>query len=87
MLRTYLVNGRPTLLAQPPKRRGRTRTDQQTRATIAANATTCYLCGQGPRTNDPFTIDHITPRSQGGPDHQTNYAVAHRTCNSRKGTR
>jgi 5-methylcytosine-specific restriction endonuclease McrA len=50
----------------------------------------CYLCGKPvdrtvPRT-DPLgaTIDHIVPRSRGGPDAPDNVATAHWRCNRQK---
>lgn len=43
----------------------------------------CRYCGIG----DDLTIDHITPRLQGGGDEVENLAVACRSCNSRKGGR
>jgi hypothetical protein len=49
-------------------------------ARIRATATECWICGDGPRTNDPWTADHINP---GDPD--SPLAAAHRTCNSRRG--
>lgn len=42
----------------------------------------CAYCG-GPSG----TIDHITPRSQGGPNRHTNLAAACQRCNSRKADR
>lgn len=53
----------------------------------------CYLCGhwipEGLPPNHPleYTVDHIDPRSAGGPPTMENTAPAHRRCNSRKGTK
>ena len=53
--------------------------DYATRAKQVREATThCYLCGQGPRVNDPFQADHVF-----GPNDPT-LAGAHRSCNIRK---
>ncbi len=32
------------------------------------------------------TIDHIRPRSKGGGSHRANLQIAHKLCNSRKGS-
>ena len=49
-------------------------------AYIRATATHCHLCGQGPRTDDPWTADHINAS-----DPESPLAPAHRSCNSRRG--
>ena len=36
---------------------------------------------------DLVDIDHIVPRSKGGPDAMINYVLAHRSCNSKKNNR
>lgn len=52
-----------------------------TAATLASKGTTCHLCGLAGAT----TADHVTPRSQGGPDTVDNLEPAHRACNSARG--
>lgn len=52
-----------------------------TAATLAVKGTTCHLCGLAGAT----TADHVTPRSQGGPDSIDNLEPAHRACNSARG--
>ena len=42
-------------------------------------ATHCWLCGEGPRPDDPWQADHIYP---GQPD--SPLAPAHRSCNIRR---
>ncbi|MDP9418988.1 MAG: HNH endonuclease [Actinomycetota bacterium] len=44
---------------------------------------TCHLCGQ-PGAD---TIDHVVPLAAGGANVASNWAPAHRSCNSRKGPR
>jgi hypothetical protein len=51
-------------------------------AQVRATATTCWLCGEGPRPDDPWTADHLMP---GNPD--SALLPAHRSCNSRRGNR
>jgi 5-methylcytosine-specific restriction endonuclease McrA len=46
---------------------------------------TCYLCGEGPRPNDPLTVDHVVPKSRRGSERLDNKRLAHRSCNARKG--
>lgn len=52
----------------------------------------CHLCGRsvnrlksGNLPTGP-TIDHLIPISQGGADTRENVALAHRRCNTRRGT-
>jgi 5-methylcytosine-specific restriction enzyme A len=54
-------------------------------AAIIANATRCGICGDGPRPDDPYVVDHILPRAHGGTDDPSNLQAAHRSCNGRKG--
>lgn len=46
----------------------------------------CQYCGVQPG-GDRITIDHVVPRSQGGPSNWTNCVVACVACNARKGNR
>lgn len=51
----------------------------------------CHLCMRFVRTDVPSdhpwspTLDHLIPRSAGGPDTPDNLATAHRWCNTRRG--
>lgn len=47
----------------------------------------CVLCMEGPREDDPWTIEHIVPRRLGGGHEWTNLGRAHRSCNSAGGGR
>ena len=49
-------------------------------AEVRAAATTCWLCGQGAKVDDPWTADHVEP---GNPD--SVLLPAHRSCNSSRG--
>jgi len=44
----------------------------------------CQYCGSG---SDPLSIDHVVPRSRGGPDVWENVTTACLACNVRKGNR
>lgn len=46
---------------------------------VRATATRCWLCGDGPRPNDPWQADHVIPVSKGGEGGPL--APAHRSCN------
>ena len=48
---------------------------------IRTNATRCWICGQGPKADDPFQADHIVPVSRGGGRGIPTAAPAHRSCN------
>lgn len=43
----------------------------------------CWLCGH-PGAD---TIDHVIPKSHGGPDETWNMRAAHHSCNSQRGDR
>ncbi|OQY09492.1 MAG: hypothetical protein B6I28_02925 [Fusobacteriia bacterium 4572_132] len=44
----------------------------------------CYLCGK-PITEEEISVDHIIPKANFGRDIISNYAIAHKRCNSIKG--
>jgi 5-methylcytosine-specific restriction endonuclease McrA len=44
----------------------------------------CQYCGKQPPVRD-LNIDHVLPRSRGGPDSWENLVTSCRTCNLRKG--
>ncbi len=47
----------------------------------------CEYCGSQARFSpDPFSIEHIMPRSKGGTDEDENLALACQGCNNRKYT-
>jgi 5-methylcytosine-specific restriction endonuclease McrA len=46
----------------------------------------CQYCGKQPPVRD-LNIDHVLPRSRGGPDSWENLVTACRVCNLRKGWR
>jgi hypothetical protein len=49
---------------------------------IRVGATTCHLCGQGAKLNDPFEADHLIPGDPTSP-----LAPAHRSCNQSRGNK
>ena len=55
----------------------------------AAQGCACIYCGAGVGMTDldSFEVEHIVPRSQGGPDAMVNFALACRSCNEEKGER
>lgn len=53
---------------------------------VRATATICWICGQGPKPNDPWQADHLNPAAQSrGTDQRA--AAAHRSCNIARGNR
>ena len=55
---------------------------------VARRAGGCceYCCSQARFSPDPFSIEHIRPRSKGGTDEDDNLALACQGCNNRKYT-
>ena len=49
-------------------------------AAAADPATTCWLCGETARVDDPWTADHVVPGESSSP-----LMPAHRSCNSARG--
>lgn len=47
----------------------------------------CAYCGEGIEEGAKLTLDHLTPHSQGGTNHETNLVTACHRCNSRRGAR
>lgn len=55
--------------------------DYQRRAKqVRDTATTCWLCGQGPKEGDPFQADHVEPGKR-----DSELRAAHRSCNAARG--
>lgn len=52
---------------------------------LAEHGDRCWLCGAPFRRGEVPTLDHLVPRSHGGPDAADNFRLAHRTCNVRRG--
>ena len=52
-----------------------------------AQGCVCLYCGQpfAATKLEDYEIDHIVPRSQGGPDAMVNYVLSHRDCNGPDG--
>lgn len=78
----------------PRKHDGRTTTERglghdyrKAAKRVLAEESVCWMDGEGPRPNDPLTVDHITPRSQGGGHERSNLRAAHASCNSRRGAK
>lgn len=74
-------------------RRGRfVVTESQRTRIYERDGWTCQICGNTAATeyrhDDPMspTLDHIVPRSKGGPDTDENLRLAHAVCNSHRGT-
>lgn len=53
----------------------------------ATRAHVCALCGKEILCYDAMDVDHILPKSLGGPDDDDNLQLTHRSCNISKGNR
>lgn len=54
------------------------------RALLERDGETCPICGRWMHPENR-TIDHIQPRSLGGPNAQVNLRLTHLRCNQRRG--
>jgi hypothetical protein len=48
---------------------------------IRRDGAICFFCLGAFSDDDPATIEHVVPRAHGGPNHMSNYVVAHLSCN------
>lgn len=53
-------------------------------ALVQRDGRECFYCGN-PVAPEDSSLEHIVPRSHGGPNHMANFALAHRQCNSDAG--
>ena len=62
--------------------------DTQTRHTVAERAGNCceYCQSQARFSPDPFSVEHVIPRSREGTDDSVNLAFSCQGCNNRKYT-
>jgi hypothetical protein len=51
-------------------------------AQVRAEASVCWLCGEGERASDPWQADHLRPADPASP-----LLPAHRSCNAARGNR
>ena len=76
---------------------GETARDRRLRQRIAAEVFArdrgaCWLCGQATDPSKPYphplapTLDHVQPRSRGGPTTAANCKCAHYLCNTLRGS-
>lgn len=47
----------------------------------------CYICGTVIPEDKPITLDHVIPKSEGGPDSKSNIKCACKRCNDDKKNR
>jgi hypothetical protein len=91
VLRERLICGRlgesPRCPAHTIATKPRSGTYTRDAKAIVAAADRCWLCGEGPRPDDPFVAHHVIPRLHGGTDDPSNLAPAHRSCNGRRGAK
>ena len=65
---------------------GRAMASTKHAALVAKQGGRCALCERPFSRNDEITLDHIIPRSLGGPTRAHNLQAAHRACNQLRGT-
>lgn len=46
----------------------------------------CCLCGKPIKKINDYNIEHLMPVSRGGSNDYTNWRIAHKKCNSKKGS-
>jgi len=54
------------------------------RALIPQRRLLCYLCGELILSQREFSLDHVIPKSKGGPTEPWNLFPAHKSCNEAK---
>lgn len=80
--RDHLANGKGSLA--PVVVRGRNRTDKATvSALLQRDGEDCFFCGAS--LAGDITIEHLVPISHGGPNHVSNFFLAHAPCNREAG--
>jgi 5-methylcytosine-specific restriction endonuclease McrA len=65
---------------KPTNRSQRDRLRKLKRAVENTGSCLCHLCGKPIRLEN-LTLDHVHPKSQGGPDSSNNLKLAHDYCN------
>lgn len=77
------LEGRPWSAGTRTKRKPARSRD--VRALLARDGDNCFLCGFP--LEDDATVEHLVPLSAGGPNHLSNYALAHSRCNELMGSK
>jgi hypothetical protein len=76
--------GQPWNGATPTERKKRRAPDVA--ALIRRDGMSCFFC-LATMTAEDCTVEHLVPRSHGGPNHLSNYVLAHRKCNEVAGSK
>jgi hypothetical protein len=66
------------------RRSGKKKTAPVVRTLFTRDGPLCFYC-QRAMTDETATIEHLVPRAHGGPNHTSNYVLAHATCNQDAG--
>lgn len=53
---------------------------------LARDGDNCFFCMKPFTKEDPATLEHLVARRHGGPDHMSNYVLAHYKCNTEADT-
>lgn len=70
--------------ALTPTKRKRVSGSPTIRALRRRDGNLCFFC-QRYVSEENQTVEHIVPIVHGGPNHMSNYALAHRACNEKQG--
>ena len=64
--------------------KSRTRTPRMVMALIQRDGVGCFYCSIDMAIEE-MSIEHLVPVAHGGPNHMSNLALAHKTCNAQAG--
>lgn len=78
-------HGSHTLDAHPSPTKS-SKSKQDVDRLIDRDGNECFFCGNQFTDEDPATLEHLVARRHGGPDHMSNYALAHEACNRKADT-
>lgn len=53
-------------------------------AVLSRDGDECFYCMK-PTNDEDRTVEHLVPVAHGGPNHLSNFVIAHRKCNNRVG--
>jgi hypothetical protein len=73
-----LKTGKTSKARPAPKH---SKTENKRIALAERDGNDCWFCGRTMESNDR-TLEHLVPKSKGGPNNLDNYVLAHRSCNN-----
>lgn len=82
-----VINEEPDLIKQFMKYKLLNPTLSKRRFLFEHAKAICYLCNKKIESFKDASIDHVVPKFHGGKNDVTNCRIAHRSCNSKKGSK